>query len=72
LARKYGKPIIPLFSFEENNKVILRVLEPIEYKGKPDKLVMNKIGEALKKMISVSSVFNQWQADDLFLSQKIN
>lgn len=65
LAKKFQKPIIPVYSRKTNGTVELVVLKPIEFNKRPDDEVMNDIGSALETMISDN--ISQWHVMDRFL-----
>lgn len=65
LARKYRLPIVPICVRKDKDSVHVKVFEPIKYKNKNQKEVMDEIAFSIEKMINLT--LDQWQVYDRFL-----
>ena len=65
LAKKYKLPIVPICVRKDKGSVHVKVFEPIKYKNKNQKVVMDEIALSMEKMINLT--LDQWQVYDSFL-----
>lgn len=65
LAKTFHKPIIPFYTARENNRIILRVLDPITNIGQSEQTIAQELADDVEEMITNS--LTQWQVTDRFL-----